>query len=275
MSDEVRIGIAGVGGRMGRMLVKAAGETAGCCVTAGSCLAGDPVAGQDIGSFAGVPPLGIQPTEDAAALFAASDVVLDFTAPAATLRHAEVAAAQGKALMTGTTGLTAEQRGQVAAAAAKAPLLIASNTSQGVNLLLSLVERVAAALDESYDIEVLEMHHRMKVDAPSGTALSLGHAAAAGRGKPLEEIWVKSRDGQTGARPPGTIGFATLRGGDVTGEHSVIFAGPGERIEITHKAHSREVFAFGAVRAALWLAGRQPGLYDMSDVLGLSKDKSI
>ncbi len=270
MAEEIGIGVAGAGGRMGRMLIKAAGETPGCRVVAGSCLPDDPVAEIDLGRLAGLEPLGILPKQDPEALFAASDVVLDFTAPAATLEHAKVSAAEKTALVTGTTGLSAEQRARVAAAAAKAPLLIASNTSQGVTLLLSLVEQVAAALDESYDIEVLEIHHRMKVDAPSGTALSLGHAAAAGRGKPLEEIWVKSRDGHTGARVPGSIGFATLRGGDVTGEHSVIFAGPGERVEITHKAHSREVFAHGAIRAALWLAGQAPGLYDMTDVLGLS-----
>lgn len=269
MAEEIRIGIAGAGGRMGRMLIKGAGETQGCRVVAGSCLPGEPVAGQDLGIFAGVQPINIQPSEDPEALFQASDVVLDFTAPAATLAHAKIAARQNKALMIGTTGLSAAERAEVAASAGETAILIASNTSQGVTLLLSLVERVAAALDESYDIEVLEMHHRMKVDAPSGTALSLGHAAAAGRGKPLEELWVKSRDGHTGARETGSIGFATLRGGDVTGEHSVIFAGPGERVEITHKAHSREVFAHGAIRAALWLAGREPGLYDMTDVLGL------
>lgn len=269
MAEDIGIGVAGAGGRMGRMLIKAAGETPGCKVVAGSCLPGEAVVGQDLGLFSGTAALGLTAKEDPEALFAASDVVLDFTAPAATLAHAKIAAAQKKALMIGTTGLSAAERAEVAAAATEAPILIASNTSQGVTLLLSLVERVAAALDESYDIEVLEMHHRMKVDAPSGTALSLGQAAAAGRGKPLEEIWVKSRDGHTGAREAGTIGFATLRGGDVVGEHSVVFAGPGERVEITHKAHSREVFAHGALRAALWLAGREPGLYDMTDVLGL------
>ncbi len=269
MTEQIRIGVAGAGGRMGRMLVKVASARSDCRVVAGSCLPDDPVAGSDLGILAGIEQLGLTPSPDIEALFAASDVVLDFTAPAATLQHAAVAARLKTALMIGTTGLSAEQRAQVAAAAAEAPLLIASNTSQGVTLLLSLVERVAAALDESYDIEVLEMHHRMKVDAPSGTALSLGLAAAAGRGKPLEEIWVKSRDGHTGARVPGTIGFATLRGGDVVGDHSVIFAGPGERIELTHKVQNREVFAQGAVRAGLWLAGRPPGLYDMGDVLGI------
>ncbi len=254
---------------MGRMLIKVATERPGCRIAAGSCLPDDPVAGSDLGRLAGLDPLGLIPNEDPAALFTASDVVVDFTAPAATLRHAELATAHKTPLMIGTTGLSAAQRATVAAAASEIPLLIASNTSQGVTLLMSLVERVAAALDESYDIEVVEMHHRMKVDAPSGTALSLGHSAAAGRGRPLEELWVKSRDGHTGARESGTIGFATLRGGDVVGEHSVIFAGPGERIELTHKVQNREVFAQGAIRAALWLAGQKPGLYDMNDVLGL------
>ena len=269
MAEDIRIGIAGANGRMGHMLLRTVSQTAGCRVAAGSEQAGSDALDSDLGSLAGLDPLGIKPTSDAGQLFAASDVVIDFTIPAAGVIHAELAAAERKALIIGTTGMSPDELERVYKAAEQAPIMAASNMSQGVTLLLSLVEQVARALDEGYDIEVLEMHHRMKVDAPSGTALSLGKAAAAGRGKPLESLWVKSRDGHTGAREKGTIGFATLRGGDVIGDHSVIFAGLGERIEISHKAQSREIYAQGAVRAALWLAGRQPGLYDMRDVLGL------
>jgi len=269
MNASVGIGIAGAAGRMGRMLLRAVAEAPDCGIVAGSVIEAAPELDSDLGTLAGLPPLGIRPTTDSAALFAASDLVIDFTSPAASVAHAEFAARLGKALVIGTTGLDPQQRQAIAAAAGSAPILLAANMSQGVTLLLSLVEQVARSLDSSFDIEVLEMHHRMKVDAPSGTALALGRAAAAGRGRPLEELWVKSRDGHTGQRPEGAIGFATLRGGDVVGEHSVIFAGPGERIEITHKAHGRDVFAHGAVRAALWLAGKPPGLYDMRDVLGL------
>jgi len=269
MSEPCRIAVTGAAGRMGRMLVKRIGETEGCKVVAGSESEGSPFLGHDLGSLAGVGPLGITPVTDPRALFAASDVVVDFTRPEPTVRHAELAAESGGALMIGTTGLSPEQRGAVEQAAKRAPILIAANTSLGVNLLAALVQKAAAALDPGYDIEVVEMHHRMKVDAPSGTALLLGRAAAEGRGQPLEELWVKVRDGHTGEREEGTIGFATLRGGDVVGEHSVIFAGAGERLELTHKAGDRALFAAGAIKAALWLKGRPSGLYGMKDVLGL------
>ncbi len=269
MANDIGIGIAGANGRMGHMLLRAVSATAGCRIAAGSEQAGSPALDRDLGSLTGLEPLGIKPTADARRLFADSDLVIDFTIPAAGVAHAKLAAEQGKALIIGTTGLSPEELEEVTQAASKVPIMAASNMSQGVTLLLNLVEKVARALDEGYDIEVLEMHHRMKVDAPSGTALSLGEAAAAGRGKPLESLWVKSRDGHTGARDRGSIGFATLRGGDVIGDHSVIFAGLGERIEITHKAQSREIYAQGAVRAARWLVGKAPGLYDMRDVLGL------
>lgn len=268
---DLGIGIAGAGGRMGRMLLRAVDETPDCRIAGGSVLPGTAELESDLGTLAGLAPLGLKPAADAEALFAASDVVIDFTAPAASVAHAGIAARLGKRLVVGTTGLDAAGRAAIAEQARHTAILIAANMSQGVTLLLSLVEQVARALDESFDIEIVEMHHRMKVDAPSGTALALGEAAAAGRGAPLEKLWIKSRDGHTGPRPSGAIGFATLRGGDVVGEHSVVFAGPGERIEITHKAQSREVFAHGAVRAARWLAERPPGLYDMRDVLGLSQ----
>ena len=175
-----------------------------------------------------------------------------------------------QALVMGTTGHDEAQRQAIAKATERAAILQAANMSLGVNLLLILVEQVAAKLGPAYDIEVLEMHHRHKIDAPSGTALALGRAAAAGRGRPLEELWVKSRDGITGKRVDGTIGFATLRGGDVVGDHTVMFAGPGERIELTHKASDRRIYARGAVRAARWAVGKPAGLYGMADVLGLS-----
>jgi 4-hydroxy-tetrahydrodipicolinate reductase len=184
--------------------------------------------------------------------------------------HAELAAAKGVAMVIGTTGLSPEQAKRVEAAAARTPIMWAANMSLGVNILHALVERTAALLDPAYDIDILEMHHRHKIDAPSGTALALGRAAAAGRQVKLEEVWRKTRDGHTGARPAGEIGFATLRGGDEVGFHTVMYAGTGERLELTHRAFSREIYAAGAMKAAQWAIGRKPGLYDMKDVLGLA-----
>ncbi len=206
---------------------------------------------------------------DARALFAASDAVIDFTVPAATKAHAELAAALGKTLIVGTTGLSDDVNVVIAAAARKSVIIQAPNFSVGVNVLLALTEKLAATLGPDYDIDILEMHHRHKVDAPSGTALGLGEAAAKGRHVALKDVARTTRDGQVGARPAGEIGFATLRGGDVIGDHTVMFAGVGERIELTHKASTRDIFAKGAVRAALWTAGKKPGLYSMRDVLGL------
>jgi 4-hydroxy-tetrahydrodipicolinate reductase len=266
--NQCRIGIVGCGGRMGRMLIAEVTGTEGAMVSGGTEHAAA-LHGRDLGELAGLGALDVAAGADPAALFDASDVVIDFTTPAATVRHAELAAAAGKALVIGTTGLDPAQAKTIEAAARQAPILWSANMSLGVNLLLGLIEQAAARLGPDYDIEVLEMHHRMKVDAPSGTALALGRAAAAGRGVPLEQVWVKSRDGHTGAREAGTIGFATLRGGDVVGDHTVMFAGLGERVELSHKASDRRIYARGAVRAALWLRGRAPGLYGMKDVLGL------
>ena len=263
--NQCRIGVVGCGGRMGRMLIAEIAQTEGAIVAGGLSR----TAGQDLGMLAGLGALGIATGTDPAALVAASDAIIDFTVPAATLHHAELAAAQGKVLVIGTTGLDAAQTKAIGAAARHTPIVWSANMSLGVNLLLGLVEQVAARLGPDYDIEIQEMHHRMKIDAPSGTALALGRAAAAGRGVPLEEVWVKSRDGHTGAREGGTIGFATLRGGDVVGDHTVMFAGLGERLELTHKAADRRIYARGAVRAALWAVGKPPGLYGMKDVLGL------
>jgi 4-hydroxy-tetrahydrodipicolinate reductase len=263
------IGVMGVGGRMGGMVVRQVGATEGCAIVAGGEHPDSSALETDIGTLAGLPPLGVVATADRKAVFAASDVVVDFTLPESTVANAAEANASGTAMVIGTTGLSNEQEEQLRAAAKTAPIVYAPNMSLGVNLLFALVKRVAATLDEDFDIEVVEMHHNRKVDAPSGTALGLGRAAAAGRSVPFDDVAVLSREGHTGARTRGEIGFATLRGGDVVGDHTVVFAGPGERIELTHKAAGRELFASGAVRAALWTPGRAPGLYSMADVLGL------
>ena len=264
----MKIGIVGCAGRMGRMLVETVLETEGCVLAGGTEIAGSPAVGNEIGILVGAGALGLVVGDDAAALFAAADVVVDFTLPEATAFHARHAVAAATPLVVGTTGLDAAGNAAIEEAAATVPVVFAANMSIGVNLLLGLTQQVAGLLGDDYDIEVVEMHHRHKVDAPSGTALALGHAAAAGRGVDLEAVSRRVRDGHTGARPRGEIGFATLRGGDVVGEHTVVFAGDGERIEITHKSASRAIFVRGAVRAAQWVVGRPPRLYSMRDVLG-------
>jgi 4-hydroxy-tetrahydrodipicolinate reductase len=252
------------------MLVTVVCDTAGARLAGGTERAGHPAIGQDAAELASAPACGAIVGSDADALFAAADTVIDFTSPDAVEEHARLAKAHRTALVIGTTGLEARHRAALAEAAAIVPVVQAANMSVGVNLLLGLTQRVASILGPEYDIEIVEMHHRHKVDAPSGTALALGEAAAAGRGVPLDAVAVRTRDGLTGARVGGTIGFATLRGGDVVGEHTVIFSGDGERVELTHKATSRLIFARGAVRAALWTQDRPPGLYSMRDVLGLA-----
>jgi len=264
----MKIGIVGCGGRMGRMLVAQVDETAGAELAGGTEVPGNPLIGEDVAQLAGLPAAGVAVTDDVDALFAASDAVIDFTLPTATIGHAEAAMKHGTALVVGTTGLSANEQGVLNRAAEKVPVIQAPNMSVGVNLLFALTKQVAEILDEDYDIEIVEMHHRHKVDAPSGTALGLGKAAAAGRKVDLDAVADKVRDGHTGARKKGDIGFATLRGGDVVGDHTVVFAADGERIELTHKASSRQVFARGAVRGALWTEGKAPGLYSMQDVLG-------
>jgi 4-hydroxy-tetrahydrodipicolinate reductase len=249
----MKIGIVGCAGRMGRMLGKVIGETVGADLAGGTEAPGSDFIGADLGEIAGGKRSGIAVTDDAAAMFAAVDLVIDFTIPAATVKHAALAAEAGTAMVIGTTGLSDAQMLDIRRAAERVAIVHAGNMSLGVNLLVGLAEQVAAALGPAFDIEVLEMHHKHKIDAPSGTALMLGKAAAQGR-----------------ARPDCAIGYATLRGGDVVGEHTVIFAGPGERIEISHKAADRSIFAHGAVTAALWTEGKPAGLYSMRDVLGLS-----
>jgi 4-hydroxy-tetrahydrodipicolinate reductase len=244
---SVRIGIAGVSGRMGRLLVEEV-AVAGCALSGGARRGG---------------------TLDA--LAAASDVVVDFTRASAVQGHAAALAAAGTAWVLGTSGLSAADEAAVDAAATRIPIVYAANFSAGVTLVLALAERMAATLPAAqYDAEILEMHHRQKVDAPSGTALALGRAVAAGRGVDLAAVMQSGRDGHTGPRETGAIGFAALRGGQVVGEHSLLFAGADEQIILTHKAFDRRTFASGAVRAALWVAGRPPGLYGMKDVLGLA-----
>ena len=266
---DCRIAVLGCSGRMGRMLVREIGAAEGCAVAAATELPGDEAVGRDAGAVAGLDPLGVTVVADTGAAAAASDVLVDFTVPAAAAGHAAAAADAGTALVIGTTGLEPAQTAALEAAAERAPVVYAPNMSLGVNLLFAVTEQVARALAGDWDIEIVEMHHRYKADAPSGTALGFGRAAARGRGVELDAVADRGRDGVGRGRKSGDIGFAVLRGGDVAGEHTVVFATESERVELTHKAGSRAIFARGAVRAARWAAGRAPGLYDMADVLGL------
>lgn len=268
MSD-MRLVVVGAAGRMGRMLLRAIHDAPGCMLSAAVERPGSPHLGQDSGLLAGLPANGIPVTDDAAAAFAAADGVLDFTTPDATMAFAALAAQTRIAHIVGTTGLESSHLAKLVEAARDTAIIRSGNMSLGVNLLAALVRKVAATLGTDWDIEIVEMHHRMKVDAPSGTAVLLGEAAAAGREVDLAQQRVAVRDGHTGARVPGTIGFATLRGGTVVGDHKVVFAGAGERLELAHVAEDRGLFAQGAVKAALWSRGRAPGLYSMADVLGL------
>jgi 4-hydroxy-tetrahydrodipicolinate reductase len=263
----LKLAIAGAAGRMGRELAKIVHATEGCTLAGGLEAPGSPHVGADYGELIGEKKLGVSISDNAAAVVAAVDGIVDFTVPKATLsllKHTK-----GKIHVIGTTGIDAAGDSEIADAAKSASIVKTGNFSLGVNMLAALVKRAAAALGEDFDIEILEMHHRMKIDAPSGTALLLGKAAADGREINLKEKSVRSRDGHTGARNSGDIGFATLRGGTVVGDHTVIFAGNGERLEMRHVAESRELFARGAVKAALWAQGKKPGLYNMFDVLGL------
>lgn len=266
---DMRLIVAGAGGRMGRTLVKAISETDGLALSGALENANSPLLGWDAGVLAGLGETGIKLEADPAKLFESADGIIDFTAPAATLDYAIRAARAGKVHIIGTTGLSVADEAAIKEAGKSATIVKSGNMSLGVNLLAALTKRVAKTLDKSFDIEILEMHHNQKVDAPSGTALLLGRAAAEGRGVDLDKNSVRSRDGHTGARKAGDIGFATLRGGTVVGEHTVMFAGPAERIELTHKAEDRMIFARGALHAALWARTQKSGLYSMMDVLGL------
>ena len=262
-----RIAVLGASGRMGRAIIRIIGQTPTAKLAAAVERAGAADVGKDAGALAGVAELGVLISAGLPAAGAA-DVWIDFTQPAASVEHATAAGNAGAAIVIGTTGLSDAQKGHVAESAGRTPIVLTPNMSVGVNVLLKLVADATRALGDGYDIDIVEAHHKMKRDAPSGTALRLAEAAAEGRDVPLSAVACYTRHGDVGPRPPGEIGIQTLRGGDVVGDHTVFFFGANERIEITHRASSRDAFASGAVRAATWVAGRQPGLYDMRDVLG-------
>jgi 4-hydroxy-tetrahydrodipicolinate reductase len=267
---DMRLIVAGAGGRMGRALTRVISETPRAVLTGALEAPGSALLGKDAGVLAGISENGVKLSADLWKLSANADGILDFTVPGATIANVAIAAERGLVHVIGTTGLSASDDAVIKSVTQRAIVVRSGNMSLGVNLLAALVKRVAQSLDEGFDIEILEMHHRAKIDAPSGTAFLLGEAAAAGRKIALEERSARGRDGHTGARKSGDIGFASLRGGTVTGDHSVIFAGPMERIELTHRAEDRTMFAQGAVKAALWARGQKPGFYTMADVLGLT-----
>ena len=268
--SEMGLVVVGAAGRMGQALIRAIASVPGATVAAAIERKGSNEVGRDAGELAGLGSIGVKISDDPLPAFAKADGVLDFTVPAASVEFAGYAAQARIVHVIGTTGCEPADDERIAAAARHATIVKSGNMSLGVNLLAVLVEQAAKALAaDDFDIEILEMHHRMKVDAPSGTALLLGEAAAQGRAIGLQENSVRVRDGHTGARKPGTIGFATLRGGSVVGEHSVLLSGPGERITLSHHAEDRAIFARGAVKAALWARGKKAGLYSMRDVLGL------
>ena len=265
----VRIAIAGAAGRMGKSLIAACGATENVEVTAAVEHKGSPAIGTDAGEQAGFPRLGVAVRDALVDAVDDFDLLIDFTRPQPTLDHLDICRRHGKRMVIGTTGFDTPQRSRIEAAAKEMPIVLAPNMSVGVNLSLKLLEMAATVLGDDVDIEVIEAHHRHKVDAPSGTALRMGEVVAEALGRDLKECGVYERYGHTGERDRKTIGFSTIRAGDIVGEHTVLFAADGKRLEITHKASSRMTFANGAVRAALWLTGKSAGLYDMQDVLGL------
>ena len=265
----IHVAIAGATGRMGRQLLDACSRVESIRCSVASEHPDSPFIGSDAGEIAGIGRLGIPITADLAPLVDRFDLLIDFTKPAVTIAHLALCRSAGKAMVIGTTGLSTEQKAEIAAGAARIPIVFAPNMSVGVNLCLKLLELAARTLGDSVDIEILEAHHRHKVDAPSGTALAMGQTIAGALGRDLAQCAVYGREGVTGERDRNTIGFATIRAGDIVGDHTVLFADDGERIEITHRASSRMTFAKGAARAAAWLANRPPGLYDMRDVLDL------
>jgi 4-hydroxy-tetrahydrodipicolinate reductase len=265
----IRIAVAGAAGRMGRHLVEACNRFGDARCTVATEHSGHSCIGADVGELAGIGKLNVMVSSDLAQASDDFDVLIDFTRPEATLANLEVCRSAGKRMVIGTTGFSAQQKQQIADIARSIPLMMAPNMSVGVNLCFKLLEVAARVLGDGVDIEVIEAHHRQKVDAPSGTALRMGEVVAQALGRELSECAIYGRQGQTGERDRKTIGFATVRAGDIVGEHTVMFADIGERVEITHNSSSRATFANGALRAALWLAERQPGLYDMQDVLDL------
>jgi 4-hydroxy-tetrahydrodipicolinate reductase len=271
-TTPIRLAVLGAGGRMGRMLIKAIAESDAAVLAGAVERPGSNILDADVGTLAGFGALGIAVTDNLLKLAGEIDGVVDFTSPDATVEAAKIAADLGLVHIIGTTGLGEQHLAAIAESAKRAIIVRSGNMSLGVNLLATMVKQIAGALGQDWDIEICEMHHRHKVDAPSGTAVLLGEAAAQGRQVALHEKRISGRDGITGARHAGDIGFAALRGGSVIGDHSVIFAGNGERIELRHIAEDRSLFASGALKAALWAWGRPPGLYSMLDVLGLNRD---
>ncbi|MGA9253611.1 MAG: 4-hydroxy-tetrahydrodipicolinate reductase [Roseobacter sp.] len=272
MTNPMKIAITGVSGRMGRMLVETADASDQVELSAAVERSGHAWVGADLGKLLGGAARGLIVTDDIDVALQNAHAIIDFTAPAATIAFAQAAARSGAVHVIGTTGMTDAEIAALDESAKRATIVRAGNMSLGVNLLVQLTKRVAAALDEDYDIEIIESHHNQKVDAPSGTALMLGEAAAEGRGVALNDVADRGRDGITGARKKGDIGFVAVRGGDIVGEHDVLFAATGERIVLRHMATDRAVFARGAIKAAVWARGRAPGAYDMLDVLGLKND---
>jgi len=267
--SEMRLIVAGAGGRMGRALTRVISETPDAVLAGALEAPGSELLGKDAGVLAGLEANGVKVSADLWAMSEHADGIIDFTVPAATIANVAIAAQRRLVHIIGTTGLSGSDDAVIRSVTNRAVVVKSGNMSLGVNLLTALVKRVAQSLDDSFDIEIVEMHHRAKVDAPSGTALMLGEAAAAGRNITLQAHSARGRDGFTGPRKTGDIGFASLRGGTATGDHSVIFAGSMERIELTHRAEDRTMFAQGAIKAALWARGQKPGLYSMADVLGL------
>lgn len=268
--SKLNIGIAGVGGRMGVMILKDILGREATTVASGLVRTGSNLVGSDLGTLASIEPLGVAITDNPKTCFADADVVVDFSLPEAIEELAEAAIDEKKPWVVGTTGLSEKEEAILRAASEKIPVVFASNMSLGVNLLFALVEQVARSLDDNFDIEILDFHHKHKVDAPSGTALTLGEAAAMGRGIDFKTSATLSREGVVGARTKGEIGFSALRGGAVVGEHAVIFASTGERLELHHKASDRSIYAAGAVTAGLWVRDKSPGMYSMKDVLGIN-----
>ena len=266
--NHLRIAIAGAGGRMGQMLIQAVLAAPDCTLAGALDVPGSPALGQDAAGFTGRAS-GVIATTDINAGLANTQVLIDFTRPEGTMAHVQACRARGVNLVIGTTGFSDAQKAEIAAAAKDTAIVLAPNMSVGVNVTLKLLEMAARALQHGYDIEIIEAHHRHKVDAPSGTALKMGEVIAKAVGRDLKDCAVYAREGVTGERDPSTIGFSTIRGGDIVGDHTVLFAGTGERIEVTHKSSSREIYAQGRLRAARFLAGRTSGLFDMFDVLGL------
>ncbi len=265
----MKIGIIGASGRMGQTLVRGVITHPDCELSGGIERVGNSNIGLDIAKVAGLEPIGLEITTSAEDLIRNSDAIIDFTAPEATLEIAKITARMNKVHVIGTTGFTNEQEAELKEYAKDTTIIWSYNMSVGINILLGLVEKAASILDDSVDIEIVEMHHKHKVDAPSGTAIALGRAAAEGRGVAFDDVKNLSREGIVGERTQGEIGFATLRGGEVIGDHTVMFASGNDRIELTHKASDRSIFASGAIRAALWGKDKSTGLFTMKDVLGL------